>query len=65
VDHIVILIMGGWAGPLCHPERSVTEPKDPTNGVHYRPVGSFGYAQDDTVGDDTVVLLNDPPLVSF
>jgi hypothetical protein len=34
----------------CHPERNAVEPKDPTNGVHYRPMGSFGYAQDDTVG---------------
>jgi hypothetical protein len=33
--------------PTCHSERNAVKLKNLTNGVNYRPMGSFGYAQDD------------------
>jgi hypothetical protein len=38
----------GRVGQHCHPERNAVKPKDPTNGVLNRPMGSFDVAQDDT-----------------
>jgi hypothetical protein len=35
----------------CHLERSATKPKDPTNEVINRPMGSFDVAQDDIKWD--------------
>jgi hypothetical protein len=50
-------------GINCHPECSVAESKDPTNGVLTLPMGSFDVAQDDTwarrmTGGDTETLSN-------